>query len=227
MTTEHAPHLCVATVPIFKHLPEAMLTRIGGVVQHTHFEKGASLYLTGSPADALYIIHEGQVKVSRGLADGREQIVRLLEPGDFDGDHGLFVAEQHTASATATAPVSACVLYKREFQHLLADAPDVSFAVMQELTRRIDTLEAKTTAAMAPVEARLADYLLEQKQPEFRLPMKKKDLAQYLGTTPETLSRRLKTFTKAGLIEEVRPGVIRVLDASGLAAQSALQEPLA
>ncbi len=225
ITKAHAPHLCVATVPIFQHLPQPMLEQIGSVVQHTHFAKGEPLYLSGSPATALYIIHEGSVKVSRSLADGREQIVRLLEPGDFDGDHGLFVTEQHEAAATATAPVSACVLYKREFQRLLKDAPEVSFAVMQELTRRIDQLEAKATGAMAPVEGRLAAYLLAQPQPEFRLPMKKKDLAQYLGTTPETLSRRLKAFGQAGLIQEVRPSVIRVLDPAELARQSALQEP--
>ncbi len=213
----------MATVPIFRHLPAPVLTRIGAAVQHTHLAAGTPLYQAGSPAAALYIIHQGQVKIARISADGREQIVRVLGPGEFDGDHALFVAETHTAAAVAMASVSACVLYKQDFQQLLAKEPAVSLAVIQALTKRIDALEQQATLATAPVDARLATFLLNQGTERFHLPMKKKELAQYLGTTPETVSRKLKAFAAQGWLSQPQPSVIQILDRPALVAiQAAL-----
>ncbi|WP_461215110.1 Crp/Fnr family transcriptional regulator [Lacticaseibacillus sp. GG6-2] len=219
--TEHE-HLCVATVPIFNHLPHAQLEQIESLVHHHHFAADSTLYMENSQADALYILHEGEVKIAKTSADGREQLLRLLKPGDFDGDSALFMDQQHTAEAKALSPVTACVLYKQDFQHLLKQYPDIAKALIAALAKRIQELETQTTlATTADVVTRIAHYLGEQaaqQGPTFVLPMKKKDLADFLGTTPETLSRKLTVLETAGVIKQSRGRQISVRDPKALAA---------
>ncbi|WP_390410372.1 Crp/Fnr family transcriptional regulator [Lacticaseibacillus jixiensis] len=218
---QHPAHdLCVATVPIFNRLPHAQLEQVEALVHHEHIPAGTPLYLPDSKADALYILHHGQVKIARVSADGREQLLRLLGPGDFDGDAAMFADQTHTAEARATTPVVACVLYKHDFQALLKTYPEVSMAVIQALASRVDELETQTTlATTADVAARLRHYLrtqLAEQGAHITLPMKKKDLADYLGTTPETLSRKLTLLEDAGVILQGRGKVIEILDPSRL-----------
>ena len=219
--TDH-DHLCVATVPIFNHLPHAQLERIEGLVHHRHFDEDTTLYLEDSQADALFILHAGEVKVARTSVDGREQILRLLKPGDFDGDSALFMDESHTAEARAISPVSACVLYKKDFQNLLQQYPEIASALIAALADRIQQLETQTTlATTADVATRIARYLSDlvaKEGPTFVLPMKKKDLADFIGTTPETLSRKLTALADAGVIAQGRGRQITVLDPEALTA---------
>ncbi len=218
MTTN--AHLCVGTVPIFAHLPQSVLEQLEALVQHTQFAQGATLYAAGTPAAALYIIHQGQVKLAQTSADGDEHILRVLTPGDFDGDHALFIAATHQASATAMAPVSACVLYQKDFQHLLLTEPALSLPLIQALTQRIETLEQRNTLATTPVGTRLGTYLAAQADTTFTLPMKRQDLARYLGTTPETVSRKMKQFEAAGWLKQAKGNVITILDRHALANQA-------
>jgi cAMP-binding proteins - catabolite gene activator and regulatory subunit of cAMP-dependent protein kinases len=88
--------------------------------------------------------------------------------------------------------------------------------------KRIVKLEQQNTEVTTySVESRLANYLLETsaglKSEAFTLPLKKKDIATYLGTTPETISRKLSTLEKQGLITKLSSSKIKILDANGLA----------
>lgn len=216
-TINHAHDLCVATVPIFEHMPTPVLEQIEGLVHHEHIAQDTPLYLENATADALYILHQGQVKVARTSADGREQLLRLLGPGDFDGDSALFRDQTHTAEARATTPVVACVLYKKDFQGLLAQYPEIASKVIAALATRIDELETQTTlATTADVATRLNHYLVQQQAvfgDHFTLPMKKKDLADFLGTTPETLSRKLTALEDQGAIQQGPSKSITIIDA--------------
>ncbi|MFD1430878.1 Crp/Fnr family transcriptional regulator [Lacticaseibacillus mingshuiensis] len=209
--------LCVQVVPIFNHLPLSALTQIQALVHHVHFAAGDTLYFAGSQADALYIIHQGQVKIDQVTAGGRDQLIRLLAPGDFDGDQALFSRSVHQAEAVAMAPVVACVLRKPDFQQLIREHPDVGLAVMDELAQRLQQAEARATmTATRTVEARLADFLLRQGQAEFTLPMKKKELAAFLSTTPESISRKLRDFENAGWLKQTGSKQLTILDRAAL-----------
>lgn len=215
MTTNHS---CVAHVPIFSHLSDADQGKILQLVRPASFEVNEPLYLEASPADALYIIHQGQVQVKKTNDNGREQLLRTLGPGDFDGDQALFVPQVHNAEAVATAPVRACVIYRDDFQSLLKEYSDISLRVMAELAKRVAQLETQTArVTTASVAQRLALYLLDQPQDQFELPLKKKDLAAYLGTTPETISRQLRRFESAGWLTQPKSGWIHLLDRDALA----------
>src|SRR5699024_4795627 len=81
---------CVSLVPIFNHLESSQMDDIMTVVQHRTFKKGEMLYHAGEKADVLYIVHQGLVKIYRLSESGKEQLVRILNSGDFTGELAIF-----------------------------------------------------------------------------------------------------------------------------------------
>lgn len=221
---QHEAEDCVRLVPIFQTLGDADITAIAKLVRDQTLKAGEFLFTEGMPADRLYIVAHGQAKVTQSTAAGREQLLRVLGPGDFDGEGVLFTKGEHTTTATALTPLAICTISQHDFQALLKQTPALALNVLNALGRRVVALEAQTTAqAVASVSERLANYLVETAgaigKASFDLPLKKKDLAQYLGTTPETISRKLASFEAAGLIRQSGRQHVEVLDEDGLALQ--------
>ncbi|WP_127849241.1 Crp/Fnr family transcriptional regulator [Lacticaseibacillus hulanensis] len=217
----HDAEGCVRLVPIFKNLDAGTITAIAQLVHEHNVAAGDTLFLAGTDADALYIVARGQVKVTQDTVSGREQMLRLLQAGDFDGEAVLFTKTEHNNNAIALTASQVCTISRSDFQQLLRQSPDLALNVLNALGQRVVTLENQATAAnTASVAERLANYLLETSaamgDAEFTLPLRKKDLALYLGTSAETISRRLTTFEDDGLIEQSGRGHIKIVDADGL-----------
>ena len=217
----HDAEACVRLVPIFQNLNQAAITAVAGLVHERHVHAGDTLFLAGTDADALYIVAHGQVKVTQDTVSGREQMLRLLQAGDFDGEAVLFTQTEHNNNAVALTDSQVCTISRGDFQKLLHATPELALNVLNALGQRVVALENQATAAStASVAERLANYLLETSaamgNAKFDLPIRKKDLALYLGTSPETISRRLTTFADEGLIKQHGRSEIEILDSDGL-----------
>src|SRR5699024_11738472 len=102
---------CVSLVPIFNHLESSQMDDIMTVVQHRTFKKGEMLYHAGEKADALYIVHQGLVKIYRLLASGKDQLVRILNSGDFIGELAIFQEDVQETFTEAIQYTNICVIY--------------------------------------------------------------------------------------------------------------------
>lgn len=218
--TEHIG--CVSLVPIFNHLEPAQMQEIMQVVRTTSFKKGEMIYHAGDMSNTLYIVNRGQVKIYHLSEDGKEQIVRFLEHGDFTGELALFQQTVHESYAEAMVDTQICLINGAELEKLLLKYPTIAIKILNEFSNRLANSERQTMSVVTEsVESRLALYLVDlyEKGDSYSstitLPMSKKDLASFLGTTPETLSRRLAEFESAGLIEQRGQREIKMLDIEG------------
>lgn len=212
---------CVALVPIFNHLSAEQMDEVMEVVQSRAFKKGEMMYRATDDSDSLYIVHRGQIKIYRLSESGREQLVRILNPGDFTGELALFKEAEHEAYAEAMSESKVCMIHRDDLQRLLLKYPTIALEVLTEFSHRLETAEKQTASiATEKVDTRLALFLVECLPPgegrKIELPMSRKDLASYLGTTPETISRKLTEFEAAGFITQQGQRKITVLDADGL-----------
>ena len=212
-------HSCVSLVPIFNHLEKEQMGEIIDMVQSRFYKKGEILYHAGNPSDSLYIVNKGKIKIYRLSESGKEQLIRILHQGDFTGELALFNEMIHEAYAEAMLETQVCVINRADLQALLVRYPMISFKILAEFAARLEQSEKQTTnLATEKVEKRIALYLLEclgerkyLNQPqEIKLPMSKKDLASYLGTTPETISRKLSDFEEIGYIEQTQQNKIKI-----------------
>src|SRR5690625_1644836 len=198
---------CVSSVPIFNHLEAEQLQDVMQVVKSVTYKRGEILFHAGDESDSLYIVNQGHVKIYRLSDLGREQLVRLLYPGDFTGELALFKATVLENFAEAVEDSQIYIIKHDDLQQLLLKYPSISIKVLNEFANRFANSEKQTASFVSEkVETRIALFLQEQSKKQatktIELPMSKKDLASYLGTTPETLSRRLSDFEASGAIKQ-------------------------
>jgi CRP/FNR family transcriptional regulator len=192
------------------------------VIHSVPYSKGEIIYYAGDPSDSLYILNHGKIRIYRLSESGKEQLLRILHPGDFTGELALFSDTVHEEFAEAMEETSVCTIKRSEFQELLLKYPSISLKVLVEFSSRLGQSEKQTTwFSTEKVETRialfLAEYVDEKKQSmEIVLPMNKKDMASYLGTTPETISRKLADLEEAGYIKQITNKKIKILDLDGL-----------
>lgn len=211
---------CVSLVPIFNHLADEQMEEIMQTVRSLSLKKGEVMFHAGDKANTLYIVNHGRVKVFHLAESGKEQLVRILNPGDFTGELALFTESVHEGYAEALINTDICMITGTDLQSFLLKYPSIAIRIMKELSGRLEKSEIQTTRfATESVETRIALFLAESMEgtsPKIELPMSKKDLASYLGTTPETISRRLTDLETDGYIIQTGQRKIEILDLDGL-----------
>lgn len=216
---------CVSRVPLFAGLSVDDRRQIAEVARTGHFERAEQVHRPGARA-RLRILHRGRVKVYRISESGSEQLLRILHPGDFLGETTLLTGRAVDSWAVALEAAEVCTLDDQSVARLLRARPEVALRMLATLSSRLDDAEQQLAAVTgASVGRRLGDHLLELAEQAgsstFRLPSTKKDLASYLGTTPETLSRRLGALQDAGLVRLGPRGLVEIRDRDGLRAATA------
>ncbi len=180
------------------------------------FGKDEILFNAGDSANGFYYVQSGEVRIFRMDEQGKEVEVVRLNTGDFFGEAVVFVSDKFPAFAQAVMDTETLFFSKKIiFQHIDRDPTIARYFISLlakkcvVLNKRIETLELRT------VRQRLAQFLLsqyqEQKSEVIVLNMKKVELARFIGTISETLSRSLKQMQVDNLIE-VHGREIRVKD---------------
>jgi len=219
----HGSHKsCVSMVPIFNHLEVDQMDEIMTTIKPGHYKKGEIVYRAGDKSDSLYIVSSGKIRIYRLSKSGKEQLVRILTAGDFTGELALFSESIHESYAEAMEETEVCMITRSDLQEFLIKFPSISLKILSEFSIRLEKSEKQATrVSTEKVETRIALFLAEcidseTQSMEFVLPMSKKDSASYLGTTPETISRKLTELEDAGYIKQKAHRKIKVLDLDGL-----------
>ena len=210
---------CIDRVPIFQHLTAGEKQEVAQITRQKSLAKGELLYGMGDQVHSLFVIHSGLVKLYRLSAAGKEQILRVMEPGDFLGELALFTSSPMQHYAEALQECTMCVMEASRLRELMAKYPSIAFKVLEELSQRLEqTEQLLEEISLHSVERRLAQALLDLSagSSEIELALSKKDLASQMGMTSETLSRKLSSFEAQGLIEQVGQRRIIIRDRRGL-----------
>src|SRR5690606_9582805 len=96
--------------------------------------------------NSLYIIHKGKVKIYHLSESGKEQIIRILEPGDFTGEHALFSESVHDSYAEAMEKTEICMMSRDALQNYLLRYPQISLKILSEFSKRLDRVEILATS---------------------------------------------------------------------------------
>ena len=113
------------------------------------FSAGATLYYAGAPADALYLIRDGRVRLVK-RARGIERTTGIFGAGDMVGEESLVPGAHRTATAEAIEPVSALVVESDTFRALVRKRPDIGEGAMRQLVRRLRRAEEQIENATLP-----------------------------------------------------------------------------
>jgi CRP/FNR family cyclic AMP-dependent transcriptional regulator len=201
----------LANVPIFSDLDQETLEKIvkSGVLQS--FKKNSVILSEEDSGSALFVITEGKVKVFRSSNDEKEVILAMLNESDFFGEMSLLDGMARSATVMAIEDSKLFIIQRTEFLDLLKKYPEVSIALLTELTKRFRSSSMKIKAlSLKDAEGKVATVLLQLADDIGKirqgiveiddLPFQQ-ELANMAGTSRETISRTLHSFAKKGLIE--------------------------
>ncbi len=198
-------------VPIFSDLPEETIEQISQVGIRKTFKKDSIILMEEDESGALFIIVKGKVKVTRTSSDGREVILNILSESDIFGEMALIDGLTRSATVTSLEPSELFIIQRNQFLEFLKEHPEISIAVMQELSKRLRTADMQIKSlSLKDAEGKVATVIVQLANDTGRirqgaveiekLPLQQ-DLANMAGTSRETISRTLHSFAKKGVIE--------------------------
>ena len=195
----------------FNKLDKADLHYLNDEKIPMHFKKGEIIFNEGQKPQGIFCLREGKVKVYKISFDGREQITRILFPGELLGLKALLSGNAYSVSSSALDDASLCFIAKTDFFQLMLKYPEFTRAIIISLSRLLEQAEFRMISlAHKPVRERLAETLLFLNQtfhstapayPRTYLNITRQDIANIIGTAPETVIRLLSDFKESKLIE--------------------------
>lgn len=208
-------------VKLFEGLAEAQLRSLADIAQLKRMKAGEALFEAGQPGTHFYAVVAGKVRVYRAAPSGKEQILHIFGPGEAFAEVPVFEGKTYPASAQALEESLLVGVERKGFVEALRRDPELGLGVMALLSARLRAFVTQIAQlSLKEVPERLAGYLLllraAQGRDDLTLDLPKGQIAAYLGTIPETLSRALKKLADQGFIE-TGGNKVRVLDAQGLA----------
>jgi CRP-like cAMP-binding protein len=181
------------------------------------------LFREGDPGDALHVVVDGKVKISRTAVDGRENVLAILGPGDLLGELAIFDSQRRGATATAVTDSTLATLNEADFHAWVAECPSAAVELLRALAVRLrQTNEAMADLVFTDVPGRVAKTLLaladkfggEGGRVEHDLTQE--ELAQLVGASRETVNKALSEFAARGWLRLDGRAVV-VLDRDRLA----------
>jgi CRP/FNR family transcriptional regulator, cyclic AMP receptor protein len=193
---------------LFEDLSEGELEELSRITPYRRFAQGEVIYHMEDPADALYFVRDGMVKISMYFPNGKEMILGLLGQYDIFGELLLLPSERRPNQAEAVSDTTLIVMPEGDFQRLLQQQPQIAMKFIQVMSTRLwqaQLWQAEVGAFDAP--GRLANLLLRLAndfgQPGERgividLQLTQQDLAKMIGATRETVSHSLAQLLEFG-----------------------------
>ena len=212
----------IARLPVFSNLSSQDLDALASLGRERRATAGEVLFRRGDACASVFGLLDGSVKLVR-RAGGRETVIDLLGAGELVGDTALFSGRGHEADAVTLTECRLLCLAALPLLRHLQQSPRTGLALLGHMSRRVERLGARVEShARFSAEQAVAGFLLDHCDGNGLLGRTaaacgRRDLSALLGLRPETLSRALSRFRRAGWVRERGDGR-QVVDRGALAA---------
>ena len=220
----------ISPLPLFKKIPwlapldDAALQRLAAVTSLRRVGVGEMIFTEGDQPPFLFVVQRGWLKAVKLSAEGREQILDFVGPGQAINLAPMFAGQPSPATLIALEESALWTIEQATLLELLGQYPAMARGVIRLLASRlIYTLSLVEDLSLRSVTGRLAKLLLMQVQHSGELTLSRRrwatqaEIAARLGTVPDVAQRALRSLAKDGLIEVTRQQII-IRDLEGLRA---------
>ncbi len=191
-------------IPYFRDLAPGELERIRQRVLVKSYEKGEIIFLERGKCEGLYFVESGHVKVFKTSADGKEQVLRVMQAGDPFNDVPVFDGGPNPASAEALENSVVFLIPKRDLLEWIQEHPLMAMGVIRVLASRLRHLTMLVEDLSFRHEtSRLAKVLLEYADATHGAPKRRltqQEMASLIGTAREVVGRSLKSLEEQGIV---------------------------
>ena len=194
--------------PLFEALDEDGTRELQQTMSQLRLHRGERLFDEGDGGDSLYVVLDGKMKLTRAAADGRENLLSVIGPGEMFGELSLFDPRPRTSSAVAVTDTRLAALAHDELRDWLTGRPDVSLHLLRALAQRLrrandvtaDLVFTDVPGRVAKALLDLADRFGQQTDEGLQVhhDLTQEELAQLVGASRETVNKALADFAARG-----------------------------
>jgi len=196
----------------FAGLDNHVLERISGLMAERKVDKHEIIWLEQEPAKKVYFAASGLIKLFKISAEGKEQILRLVRPGECFGYCGMFNGGSNPESAQALVPSVLYGLMKSDLEALLREYEQLALNTIKILaTETHHYMSLVEDLSLRRVSGRLAKMLLEHSSEEIddaSLILTQANMAAMTGTVREVIGKSVKALEEKGAIRSNRRSII-------------------
>ena len=201
---------CIGSLWIFENIALEDIQAIARKALRKKKLKGQPLFLQGDPADEVFLIKGGRIKLTKVLEDGTELLLDIRKAGDFVGENMFSEEGQYPVSAVCLEDTLTCGFTRTQFEELVLQHPAVGLKVIKTLSERISWLTNRVgSLAVSNIEDRLYRVLSNvakehgKQGPQgvvIQFPLTHEDLSFLTGAHRVTITRAMKALKNAGKI---------------------------
>jgi CRP/FNR family transcriptional regulator len=210
----------LASIPYFAQVDAPTLNSIAQSAIRRSFEADEVVLLEGEPSSGLFVIQVGWLKSVKSSPEGREQVLRVVGPGDVFNAIGALASPTNPGTVITLEPAIVWILQRETLLRSLEEHAGLAWMIIQALAERVQRLMSQVEdLSLRSVESRLARLLLEEATGETLMRRQwdtQAEMAARLGTVLDVLNRVLRRMTADGLIK-VERHQIQILDQERLA----------
>ena len=199
----------------FRALRPEQLARVSSLVREKSFERQRVIYFEGAPAERLWVVRQGEVRLYKSSHGGQITTLDVLGPGEVFGVISAIEQDSYPASAETVTGGSAWWIGREVFQRLLNDDPLLAREILRIVSRRLrDAHDRLRSLAHDAAPTRVAQALLRAANGR-EARVTRRALAEAAGTSVETAIRVVRRFEVAGIVQG-NVGRVKILDKPAL-----------
>jgi len=196
----------LAEVPIFSGLNQSDLDQLAQCSTRSWFKRGSVIVTEGDPADGLYVVVSGRIKVLLSDNEGKEVVLTVESGGACFGEIALLDEEPRSASVAALENTELLIIYRDQFMDLLDNHPEFARALIRSLAHMVRRLTKNVESlALKDVYCRIVDVLERRSVVADDVHVVNERLthqliADMIGSSREMVSRIMSDLVKGDLL---------------------------
>ena len=197
--------------PLFNALDDEDARALRRQMTEVKLSRGEHLFMEGDDGDALYVVLDGKMKLTRAATDGRENLLVVIGPGEMFGELSLFDPRPRTSTTSAVTDAVLASLKREALLPWLRERPEVSQHMLRALVQRLRrSNDVVADLVFTDVPGRVAKNLLDladrfgTQEPDglhVHHDLTQEELAQLVGASRETVNKALADFAARGWLQ--------------------------
>jgi CRP/FNR family transcriptional regulator, cyclic AMP receptor protein len=201
--------LFTGRLELLQGMSQEAVHRFNTMVHKTKRRRGEWVFVHGDPADTIYLLQKGRMKITALSEEGQEVLYEIIGPGKIFGDTSTILGIPRTTSAQALEASLLCEIRRNDFESLLIAYPELSMQLLKSVGLRLKRAEAQLLSmACNDVSTRVREALLELIASEpngrpdrpVRIGITQQDLANLIGASRQKTWQALKELESSSVL---------------------------
>lgn len=211
----------VKKLSFFSEIDDDDAEKIANLIIERKYKKNKIIFMEGEPAEAVFFVKNGKIKISKNTLDGKEHIIHIMTGGEVFAEACLFGISPYPANAEATEDSEVYLIKNSDLGKLLESSPKTAIQIIKVMSKRLNLVSSQIeNLALRDAYGKTASLIIQLLKDEdkvardgvvLKINLSRQDMGNMVGLTRETLTRAL-TRLKNDRAIEINRDEIKVLD---------------